>query len=1385
MGGNLRDTVGGLGGRTLDYGSNTRVFMGGGGGAGEGNNGFNGNGGRGGGIIFLLSHGTVSGSDTITANGANGFSVSAVNGTDAAGGAGGGGAVIVLAKTSLTGVVIRANGGNGGNQTVNSAEVEGPGGGGGGGYIATTSTSVNMDVNGGANGTTNSSLVKKFTAEGATGGAAGTTATSLSYSDPSGNDLAVTARLYTGGAALCLNDFADYYITVTNPSTTVTSSSVVLTDTIPAGLGYISSATSNGSYDTTSKKWTLANALAPGDSAVLDISLQMTSYSPGTNTAYLFSASPKDCITANNSASFSAATINQIPTTANAGSSMSRCGGTDTFTITGNAPTIGTGQWSVTSGNATIINPDSATATVIISTGEAPVLRWTTSNTCGSTYSEITITHSQAVTANAGTDQTQCLGGGTFTLNATQPAIGTGLWTIGSGTVSLSDPTSPASSATLSSSSATLIWTVTNGVCSAYATVNIGQSSGTPPTVSNAGADQTFCCASSATLKATTPALGTGAWTVLSGPNTPTFSSTSNPSATVTGLIAGTYTLQWTITYGGCTSTSTTHLINNCISGSTNEGKDSSYVVRTSKQVLNRYSAVTVSAFAGSTTITVANINELSGSTSFTNSVNAFKYSALGSGDLCMIIQMQGADIDTSNTASYGSVSSYNNTGNYEVFEVGKVVGNVITLSSAAGLTNSYTVGTRARTQIVRLPRFNSLTINSGDTLSAKAWNGTTGGITAVETEASLNLNGVIDVSALGFRGGNEDNGFTNYTDSFYTTRSTTSCAGKGEGIAGNTTDYLSYGGARGRGAPANGGGGGAGHNGGGGGGSNAGTTTGYTGLGIASHTTSWDSAWALESASLTSSSSPGGGRGGYNYSSASANPQKVAPGNAVWGGSPRTTYGGLGGRPLNYNSGSRLFMGGGGGAGEGNNSSFGTGASGAGIVYILSHDSVQGTGIINANGAAGGNTVYQNRDGAGGGGGGGAVAILALNGISAITVNAKGGSGGNQNTPIQPNALEGEGPGGGGGGGFVLSSQAGFTRNINGGANGISNSPSLTKFTPNGATNGSGGTTTVAPFSDNFSTVTDLSLTSSEIDYAPVCPSDSFKMRLVVKNNNTTCNSASGIQVTSPIPTTLQYLTYSATNGTYNSSTGIWNLSSSIGNNDSAILLISTLVISEPVIIVKPYISASSQADNNHANDTTYLAGLSSCGGDGGYALPVELLSFNAEKQGTKNSLLSWATAVEINNQYFEVQRSVDGQNFTPIGKVKGAGNSTVTNAYSFVDSFTLTGTDYYRLKQVDFNNKFALTDVKEVTFSGNDGTLHLYPNPANNYFILDADGPINQQQTSVMIFDMSGKMIPAKATFSAWGILIQTNQLDDGMYIVEVNTSGAVSKTKFTIKH
>jgi uncharacterized repeat protein (TIGR01451 family) len=497
----------------------------------------------------------------------------------------------------------------------------------------------------------------------------------------------------------------------------------------------------------------------------------------------------------------------------------------------------------------------------------------------------------------------------------------------------------------------------------------------------------------------------------------------------------------------------------------------------------------------------------------------------IAAGDLLLFIQMQDASINSNNTGAYGDgtagdpatgSSALASSGVFEFVTATNAVvigGGTLQFTgtgTGGGLLNSYVEGAATGTQgqqtfqVIRVPQYTSATLSNG--LVPLAWNGSIGGVLAIDVSAQLTLGGTVTLDALGFRGGGglllAGNGTGANTD--YVTLSTNPAnSSKGEGIAGTpaniapltftTTTHATNTGVEGlpagsfaRGAPGNAGGGGTDgdptgntKNSGGGGGGNGGT----------------------------------GGLGGYGWNTFTA---------------LNSTDGGFGGAAFPATT-SALLMGGGGGAGTTNNGSyyisstnhdsnttdaactnvtctgiFSSGGAGGGIA-IIHAGSVTGTGTISANGQS---TQSTDNDSTGGGGAGGSIEVLANSGgLAGLTAAAAGGSAGNAWPESAPGTFSGNrhGPGGGGAGGVVILTGTPAGINVAGGNNGYTD----TAQDSYGATPGQAGisstvhiiTETPGTQSGAYCAGADLSVTNSGLPPV-VAPGGAITYTQTVTNN-------------------------------------------------------------------------------------------------------------------------------------------------------------------------------------------------------------------------------------------------------------------------------------------
>jgi len=346
-----------------------------------------------------------------------------------------------------------------------------------------------------------------------------------------------------------------------------------------------------------------------------------------------------------------------------------------------------------------------------------------------------------------------------------------------------------------------------------------------------------------------------------------------------------------------------------------------------------------------------------------TNSVTLMNTFGFAVGDKVLLIQMKGATITTGNNSGFGTITSLNSAGIFEFGIIESINGLVITLE--VDLCESYDV--LGHIQIVKVPVYTDVTISG--VLTAQPWNGSRGGILAIEATGSISFNSHIDLSGLGFRGGEVYTGFFGCGDPNW---ANVNSGKKGEGIADAPI------GEEGNRAPlANGGGGSNTGNPGAGGGANGGD----------------------------------GGRGG----------------NEFYGWCGLNVSYGLGGYDLDYTS-YRAFLGGGGGGGyRDNNLNATNGANGGGIVFLISPVIHGNSSHVDA---SGGNVIDpSDSEGAGGGGAGGCIYLISDSISSPLTLMVNGGAGGDILSTIWQTACHG--PGGGGGGGVVVFGSSTIPPNI------------------------------------------------------------------------------------------------------------------------------------------------------------------------------------------------------------------------------------------------------------------------------------------------------------------------------------------------------------------
>ncbi|MDP1676770.1 MAG: T9SS type A sorting domain-containing protein [Bacteroidota bacterium] len=180
---------------------------------------------------------------------------------------------------------------------------------------------------------------------------------------------------------------------------------------------------------------------------------------------------------------------------------------------------------------------------------------------------------------------------------------------------------------------------------------------------------------------------------------------------------------------------------------------------------------------------------------------------------------------------------------------------------------------------------------------------------------------------------------------------------------------------------------------------------------------------------------------------------------------------------------------------------------------------------------------------------------------------------------------------------------------------------------------------------------------------------------------------------------------------------------------------------------------------------------------------LPVELTSFTASARG-KNVELKWATATEVNNHGFDVEKNINGT-WNKIGFVEGNGTTNAPKSYSYADA-NVRGTVSYRLKQIDRDGQFEYSSAVEVKVVGEANTYEVsqnYPNPFNPTTAISYYVPASGRVT-LQVFDMLGKevatLVNGEVASGAHSVDFNAAQLPSGMYFytLRANNFNATKK-------
>ena len=169
---------------------------------------------------------------------------------------------------------------------------------------------------------------------------------------------------------------------------------------------------------------------------------------------------------------------------------------------------------------------------------------------------------------------------------------------------------------------------------------------------------------------------------------------------------------------------------------------------------------------------------------------------------------------------------------------------------------------------------------------------------------------------------------------------------------------------------------------------------------------------------------------------------------------------------------------------------------------------------------------------------------------------------------------------------------------------------------------------------------------------------------------------------------------------------------------------------------------------------------------------LPVELSAFSGEAKG-EGVQLDWTTASEHDNDLFVIERSADGNVFSAIGTVNGAGTTTHETLYQFMDRSPIQGVNYYRLRQVDTDGQSEYSQVVAVFFRADGGPLMTVPNPGSDQVRLLL--PRSMNGCNVSVTDATGREV-LSATVTGDQAVLHTEALPRGIYSIRaISLNGA----------
>jgi len=179
--------------------------------------------------------------------------------------------------------------------------------------------------------------------------------------------------------------------------------------------------------------------------------------------------------------------------------------------------------------------------------------------------------------------------------------------------------------------------------------------------------------------------------------------------------------------------------------------------------------------------------------------------------------------------------------------------------------------------------------------------------------------------------------------------------------------------------------------------------------------------------------------------------------------------------------------------------------------------------------------------------------------------------------------------------------------------------------------------------------------------------------------------------------------------------------------------------------------------------------------------SLPVTLTEFKGYEKGTVAEL-TWTTATELNNDYFSLERSTDGRNFRELDQISGQGSILSSTQYTYTDVEPLMGTNYYRLKQTDFDGKATYVgDIVVLNFDDTGG-ISIRPNPVrSDLLFFEIPASSGNELKDMRILNAAGQLVKQAQLEQTGTISVPVDDLQNGIYFLSIQTETTIETHRF----